>query len=570
MKWLFLIVSLAWLAWACNPKQNQEQANSLSIKQQLHIADSLFEKSGTQAIPNYRTLYHQLEAVKPKDRILVVCRLAECWHDKGQYDSAHALLNQVLQAETIIKDSVSLLTIRLTKAQLHQDLEQVDSAEANYLKCLNIAEKLKLRELRFKATFGLANAYSSQNKIGQSQQLYFKLIPEAIELKDSSNLAFIHQNIAFNYQLKGKNKDAIRYYLLAKEYLANKPSSLAYAEILNNLGTCYSASNILDSALNNYIASELIFRMKNNKTGIMRSVFNQANIKQKQGKLKEAESDYFRILKDARLFQIKIAEGYVLSELAMIRFRQKNYKEAVKLIDSSFNFLINNDIVARGHQILDNREEIITNAVGKNKNHHWWKEQEAMRAQINNPSEDSLLVNSESVGPNRLKFAQVKTNKKQPWDKFLIPLLALFAVSLLVVFFVLPRLMANKNTKQEVNPEQLAQQALALENRLLYLLEKDKKWKSAKFTSHTFAQEIGIPKLHLEAVIQHLWGISIERLILQYRVNYASELLDDPASAWMNSEQIAASCGFNSVTSFYKGFVAITGMQPIDYQKRQR
>jgi predicted dehydrogenase len=75
----------------------------------------------------------------------------------------------------------------------------------------------------------------------------------------------------------------------------------------------------------------------------------------------------------------------------MIRFRQKNYKEAVKLIDSSFNFLINNDIVARGHQILDNREEIITNAVGKNKNHHWWKEHEDMLLAIGSLKDGAIV-----------------------------------------------------------------------------------------------------------------------------------------------------------------------------------
>lgn len=564
------ITALAWLTLSCGNEHVHHHAPNPSLVRQLKVADSLFEKSGTQAISYYRYLYEHLDELKQEDQTWVAMRLSECWHDQAHYDSAFNLLDKTLRAETIIQDSTSLLIVRLHKARLHQDLEQVDSAQVNFFKCKQIAEKLHSREFIFKAKFGLANSYSSQNQLGQSQQVYFQLIPEAIALKDSFNLANIYQNIAFNYQLKNKNKEAIRFYHLAKEYHITKPSSIAYAEILNNLGTCYSSYGNLDSALYNYIASEMIFRMKNNKTGILRTVFNQANIKQKQGKFKEAETAYLSILKDARASKIKIAEGYVLSELAMLRFRQGNYELAVQLIDSSFNFLIANNLVARCHEILNNREEILLKAIGGNKSHYWWKQQEAFRAKINNPIEDSLLVNSE-LNNVKLPPAKKQSAKNTPISNRNLVIMGITALALTSLLLFQRRRNKIKQLKfsESINQEQLEIQALEAKERITDLMEKQKIWKLTTLNAQALSEELGLTAPQLEFIIQHLFKQPTERFILKYRVDLACELLDDPASAWMNSEQIATSCGFDSVTSFYKGFVLITGMQPSDFQKRR-
>lgn len=562
------IAFFSWLIWSCSGDHAPSSANRNALHQALILADSLFEKGGTQALPNYQYLYQHLAQLSRNQQALVVSRIAECWHDGGHYNSAYALLNQTLQQETIIQDSVSLLSIRLTKARLHQDLEEVDSALVNFSKCLIISQALQLKDFEFRANFGLANAYSSHNQIGKSQQLYFKLIPEAIALKDSYNLANIYQNIAFNYQLKNKNEEVIKYYLLAKDYYKTKPSSLSYAEILNNLGTCYNSAGKLDSALNNYLASEMIFRMKNNKTGIMRSVFNQANIKQKQGKFKEAESAYWEILKNARASNIKVAEGYVLSEMAMLRFRQKKYEEAVLLIDSAFNFLVKSEIVARCHQVLKNRAEIITQAVGLNKSHPWWKQQELLQAQISSPAEDSLLLSSEKhLATNHSTNKPVVIEKKSESHYWVIGLAASLA-SILSIYLYSKRSNKEQKAFNSASPDQVALWAQENEERIGRLMNQAQSWKSCQFNALVMSQTLGLPLQQLELVIQHLFKQSPERFILTFRVQYASELLDDPASAWMNTEQLAASCGFNSVTDFYKGFVSITGMQPGDYQKR--
>ena len=79
------------------------------------------------------------------------------------------------------------------------------------------------------------------------------------------------------------------------------------------------------------------------------------------------------------------------------------------------------------------------------------------------------------------------------------------------------------------------------------------------------AKELGYHEKYLSSAIRSLTGTNFRNFLAMYRIDYAKRIL--PESRCTISE-IATQCGFSSINTFNRMFIAITGMTPTEYKKQ--
>lgn len=96
-------------------------------------------------------------------------------------------------------------------------------------------------------------------------------------------------------------------------------------------------------------------------------------------------------------------------------------------------------------------------------------------------------------------------------------------------------------------------------------LEEEKIYLQADITLESFADQIQVSKNHLSQVLNTHMGKNFYRLMAEYRIEYAIELLKTNKN--LKIEALAYDCGFNSISTFNRYFKEIKGMQPSAYIK---
>ncbi|HDR50184.1 MAG TPA: AraC family transcriptional regulator [Mariniphaga anaerophila] len=79
-----------------------------------------------------------------------------------------------------------------------------------------------------------------------------------------------------------------------------------------------------------------------------------------------------------------------------------------------------------------------------------------------------------------------------------------------------------------------------------------------------FALKMGVSSRHLRKLFKLNFGISPVSYLLEFRINKALELLNDPK---LNVKEVAFETGFTTPQYFSKKFREITGMSPRKYKK---
>lgn len=105
---------------------------------------------------------------------------------------------------------------------------------------------------------------------------------------------------------------------------------------------------------------------------------------------------------------------------------------------------------------------------------------------------------------------------------------------------------------------------LALENKLLKCMTEDKLFLTPQLTLSQLALAVKTNRTYLSQYINGK-GESFSDLVNKYRVEEACRLLNDPTLN-LSMVDLAAQCGFNSISSFNRYFYKVTGMSPTKYR----
>ncbi|WP_169301347.1 helix-turn-helix domain-containing protein [Pontimicrobium aquaticum] len=107
-------------------------------------------------------------------------------------------------------------------------------------------------------------------------------------------------------------------------------------------------------------------------------------------------------------------------------------------------------------------------------------------------------------------------------------------------------------------------------NKILQLVEKEKRYKDPKISLNQLADELNISSKHLSQIINEQMNMNFSEFINSYRIKETTKRLSDLNNDIFTIESIALDAGFNSIDSFYRSFKRHTGLTPTDFRKTRK
>jgi ligand-binding sensor domain-containing protein/AraC-like DNA-binding protein len=146
----------------------------------------------------------------------------------------------------------------------------------------------------------------------------------------------------------------------------------------------------------------------------------------------------------------------------------------------------------------------------------------------------------------------------------LLLLFVVIAAIALVVLQMNNRAQIKKNKYRKTRlPENLAQQ---YQQRLLFLLEKEKIYRDSSLCLKTLSRQMSLPSHHLSQVINEKFQKNFYELINGYRIEESKEMLISESKETPKILAIAYDVGFNNLSSFNRAFKRYTGKTPTEFK----
>lgn len=102
----------------------------------------------------------------------------------------------------------------------------------------------------------------------------------------------------------------------------------------------------------------------------------------------------------------------------------------------------------------------------------------------------------------------------------------------------------------------------SLFSRLQNLLNEKKEYLKCDISAKSICKSLGCNPRELPKLVKNEYGIGINRLINQYRVRHAVQLIEEEYLQKRTVESLALEVGFRSRNTFYLAFKKETGLSP--------
>lgn len=563
----FLTALLSLLS--CNNDQEEIQHEN-RIKARLDSAEFLSVRAPDSAILLYKELLTNKQELDADQLIKVKLGIIEARFLTGQQLEAIKEIQVLEQDAERRKDTAQLLKILILEGNFFIKRDQNEESKKVFERGLKNA--LALRDQRHIIRFrqGMATSMFGLNQYSSAIKEFKKVLSEAQILNDSDVLAVVYQNVALVYHQKQDLETCIDYQRHALTFNRKGIQSDSYAEMLNNLGAYYSSANRVDSALQCYLASERIYRGLKNPQGIIRSRFNQANIKLKQKKLNEAEKEFLSLMDEVKKYHITVGEFYVLNSLAEVKELQGNLSLSLTLFDSSLNHLLKNNMKYLGAQVMPSRLKLIKEKMKLDTNHLEFKKQQEYEIQFAATNNDSLLKQFKQdthASKNNIKKQVQSNSTNYDWIFWTIGLSSLIGIGVVV-----KRRKAKASSQlTDISSNELGGKTVAgdFEEKLTQLFNNEQLWKDPNCTAGLIASKLQIDEATLQKLCSQRYKQSISEIVNKRRIDFACQQLNAANQHLPSLEDLAKESGFESTTHFYKAFTSVTGMQPHEYWEKR-
>lgn len=122
-------------------------------------------------------------------------------------------------------------------------------------------------------------------------------------------------------------------------------------------------------------------------------------------------------------------------------------------------------------------------------------------------------------------------------------------------------------TAKSDDDKTVAERNDSLMERINKLMIEDKIYLQSSLTLATLAERLDTNRTYISNAINQSTGQTFSQMLSHYRITEAIRLISD-TEANIPIKQIAAACGFESMSSFYSAFSSITGLTPARYRSQ--
>ena len=127
---------------------------------------------------------------------------------------------------------------------------------------------------------------------------------------------------------------------------------------------------------------------------------------------------------------------------------------------------------------------------------------------------------------------------------------------------ILLNFMEKKSVETPQNENQVS-----FENKLKRCMEEEQLFLNPKLTLQDAAQAVGTNRTYLSDYLNNTLGTTFYEYVNTYRVKYACGLLTSADASKLTLADVAENSGFNSMSTFNRAFLKVTGKTPTSYNK---
>jgi AraC-like DNA-binding protein len=421
---------------------------------------------------------------------------------------------------------------------------RLDEAIESYLLSRDIAEKMgdSMGMMQTNINIGLLNLKINKIEDGKAILRDAKLFFDS--KNDSINLALIYQNLAKAADLEGHLDSFVQFSKLALEVYQYYDYQPGVCEVLNNLGNAYI----------------------------------------KLGNYQLAKKYLDDAMKLARVSGLKNSEGFILTNLGKLAFRQNKWSAAENFYKSSLLILeeVGNTHALEGvlwdlmgvyfhtnrFDLFLEAENDIKTIIQNTDEQNAVKKIEQIKQIYEIEKKDQLIKNQQlklKIADNRFKGTIFITFLVfafsiyfyQNRNKEYKTLKALFEANKALISSSIP----NSSTHISEKVEKLSE----LYGKLLEVLNSQQVYKDSQVTLQTLTKILNSNESYLSEAINKIGGVNLNQLLNSYRVKAILKELHQSDLETISLKDLSLQNGFNSRSTFYRAFKSEVGMSPQQY-----
>lgn len=225
-------------------------------------------------------------------------------------------------------------------AYYYEEKQKYDKALQNYLKSLELYQKIDDKKMISKLFHNIGLAYFNISKNQKAVEFFNKSIQIKKELDDQQGIATTYIKLGILYNDQCEYQKAVQYYEKALKIMKKIGDELGTGMIYNNLGVTLYEWKRYQSALEHYKQALEIARKINSEIGIALCLNNVGTIYWELNILDSAEVYFNKSL--ALKKEIGYLKGitYTLNNIGLIHRKKKEYNKALEYYFEANEYLV--------------------------------------------------------------------------------------------------------------------------------------------------------------------------------------------------------------------------------------
>ena len=272
---------------------------------------------------------------EPDKKLFVYKNLGNYFNRKGQSDSAKIYLREGIAIAENIGAKRSKYDQMAELAFLYNKQNRYDTAITLYEKAIKYYKSVNDTIALGVTLSSKGSALMGAGKNKQATKVYHKTIDYLKNTNKHLNIGAAFENLAYINVNLGHDSIPIQYYKKAIDQYEKLDDSSHLAQVYVYMGVSFKRIEKYDSAMYYYKSAEQLAKKMQDNALLAKIYSNKGNILDKKGQTKSALDHYERSLKFAQKANLPPAYYFNYVNIAEIHIRQKNYDQAIELLNEA-------------------------------------------------------------------------------------------------------------------------------------------------------------------------------------------------------------------------------------------
>ncbi len=301
------------------------------------------------AIKRYKKALESLKKskeIEDKDekQISILKNIGKLSYEISDHDASEDAFKKLLELSKDIDDQNNKAFALRWMGHTYKEHQKFKEAYSFYEEALELYEELDDKGGAADCKRGIGYLIWREGQLDKAVELYEEVIKEAKGLEENNILSLTYIEMGNALAQKGQNKKAIEYYEKSVSLLQKQNAYKDLARAFNNIGDQYMKMGEWDKAIEHFKRTVDSAKRLGDKRFIGWGYFNQAEALARKGAVEKAKDYTKRSEEIMKTLDDVVGLSSIYRVKAIIKRMEKDWEEALNLLDISWEYLGDLDI----------------------------------------------------------------------------------------------------------------------------------------------------------------------------------------------------------------------------------